>query len=291
MRILTALIFSTALSFPAVAAEPAKTDPLRVYFVGNSVTDTIRYEALEKMAASRGRTLVWGRDMIPGAPLQWLWEHPKDGFSKEPFGLYRKALSEYEWDVLSLEPFDRHLDGGDGDVAVAKRFIDLARKKCPGLTVLIYSRWPRRDGKEPNLSLDYEAKWLRPYTGGWDGTEETRDYFEKLVAALRKDYGEEGVTIRMVPVGDVLLELDREAKAGKVPGLKSVEELYVDGIHFGEKGSFVVGSTYYVTLFKASPVGLPSEPYGVNDAGFAKAIQETVWRVVEDHPLAGVKAE
>src|SRR3954452_9157734 len=52
----------------------------RAYFVGNSVTDTIRYGSLAKLAESRGRTLTWGRDMIPGAPLSWFWEHTRDGF-------------------------------------------------------------------------------------------------------------------------------------------------------------------------------------------------------------------
>src|SRR5271157_1842737 len=58
--------------------------------------------------------------MIPGAPLSWLWEHPKDGFMEEPFQLYSKALPEFPWDVLSLQPFARHLDGTDGDLAAER---------------------------------------------------------------------------------------------------------------------------------------------------------------------------
>jgi len=59
--------------------------PLRTYFVGNSVSDTIRYGSLAKLAQSQKHTLTWGRDMISGASLSWLWEHPKDGFHEEPF--------------------------------------------------------------------------------------------------------------------------------------------------------------------------------------------------------------
>lgn len=44
----------------------------RVYFVGNSVTDTERYDALRQLAESRGHVQPWGRQMIPGAPLEWL---------------------------------------------------------------------------------------------------------------------------------------------------------------------------------------------------------------------------
>jgi hypothetical protein len=92
--------------------------PLRAYFVGNSVTATIRYGSLAKLAKSRGHTVKWGRDMIPGAPLSWLWEHSKDGFQEAPFGLYHWALSEYRWDVVSLQLFDRHLVEKDGDLAM-----------------------------------------------------------------------------------------------------------------------------------------------------------------------------
>ena len=147
------------------------------YFVGNSVTDTIRYGSLAKLAESRGHALTWGRDMIPGVPLCWLWEHPRDGFQQEPFGLYPRALTDFPWDVLSLEPFDRHLEGKDGDLAMARNFIDLALKRSPDVQVYVYCRWPRRgQAKDGSLTLDYKAKWLRKYTGGWDGTEETRDY-------------------------------------------------------------------------------------------------------------------
>ncbi len=272
--------------------------PLRTYFVGNSVTDTIRYGSLAKLARSRGHTLTWGRDMIPGAPLQWLWEHPKDGFQEEPFGLYPRALSEYPWDVLSLQPFDRHLDGKDGDLAMAGNFIDLALKRSPNLQVYVYSRWPRKDkAKDGSLVLDFKTKWLRKYTGGWDGTEETKDYFERVVAGLRKAYEGRATPVLMVPVGDVLLELHERMKAGKVPGFSDIAEVYVDGIHFNNVGSYVVGTTFYATLFREDPRGMTAEPYNEKldpkkdrliDEKLAAAIQDAVWSVVSKHPLTGI---
>ena len=50
---------------------------------------------------------------------------------EEPFGLYPRALPEYPWDVLSLEPFDRHLDGKDGDLAMAGNFIEPCLEASP----------------------------------------------------------------------------------------------------------------------------------------------------------------
>ena len=118
--------------------------------------------------------------MIPGAPLQWIWQHPKDGFQEPPFGHYPNALANFQWDVLSLQPFDRHLDGKDGDLAMAKNFIDLALPKSPDLQVFVYARWPRQEKD------DFDTAWLKKYTGGWDDTNETKDYFERLTLELGK---------------------------------------------------------------------------------------------------------
>lgn len=281
---------SVALLLAAGVQAGLRADPprqLHVYFVGNSVTDTINYTGLAKLAESRGHQLVWGRHMIPGAPLSWIWDHADSGFKEDPFGPYPSALKNYAWDVLSLEPFDRHLDDDQGsDLPTARRFIDLSLPKSPHICVYVYSRWPRR---EKDGSLDYQAKWTRTYTGGWDGTEETRDYFERVVAALRKAYPQMKGRILLVPVGDVLYRLDQQMMANKVPGYTSVVQLYKDGIHFTNVGSYVVGCTYYATLFKEDPSGLPSEPYKVTDSALARIIQQTVWEVVGTHPLAGVR--
>ncbi len=263
-----------------VCAQDNKT--LRVYFIGNSVTDTINYGALAELAKSRGHQQVWGRHMIPGAPLQWIWEHPKDGFQEQPFGHYPTALADHEWDVLSLQPFDRQLDGKDGDLAMAKNFIDLALPKSPDVQVYVYARWPRQ-GKD-----DFDTAWLKKYTGGWDGTNETKDYFERLTLELRKACPNLKKPVLMVPVGHVMYELNQRMKAGEVPGHKQIKDVFSDSIHLNNIGSYVVGCTYFATIYRENPKKLPSEPYKVADPKLAEVIQDTVWKVVGANELAGV---
>lgn len=298
-RLVAALATATLLVGGGAPAQ-APDGPLRTYFVGNSVTDTIRCGALTKAAEGRGRPLMWGRHMIPGASLSWIWEHPREGFREEAAGFYPEALADQPWDVLCLQPFDRHLDGDDGDLAMARNFIDLALKRSPDVQVYVYERWPRKDkGDDGSLSLDYRTKWLRKYTGRWDGTEETRDYFEQLVSTLREAYKGRAKPLLLVPVGEVLLELDERMRAGKVPGFSGVAELYMDGIHFNNVGSYVVASTFHATLQREDPKGLPPAPYNERldpakdhtiDGPLASSIQEAVWTVVSQHPLAGVRA-
>jgi hypothetical protein len=280
LKRIAVLVLIGAAVPPAFGQETKK--PFRVYFVGNSVTDTINYRALAELAKSRGHNHVWGRHMIPGAPLQWIWQHPKDGFQEPPFGHYPTALANYEWDVLSLQPFDRHMDGKDGDLVMAKNFIDLALPKSPDLQVYVYARWPRQ-GKD-----DFDTAWLKKYTGGWDNTNETKDYFERLTLELRKAYPKLKKPILMVPVGHVMYELNQQMEAGEVAGYKHIKEVFADGIHLNNVGSYIVGCTFFATLYKENPKGLSGEPYKVTDPKLAEIIQETVSKVVNTNELAGV---
>jgi len=298
------LILSVNQFAPAADA-PRKHQELRVYHIGNSVTDAIHYKSLQQMARANGDTYVYGRHMIPGAPLQFIWDKPATGFKENPYGYYPTALKDYEWDVITLQPFDRQLDSKDGfgDLPHCKKFIDLALPKSPGVQVYVYERWPRRKEKVKNNPssgyepFDYQQQWQRKYTGKWDGSNETRNYFEQLTKALRDAYPKLEKPVLMIPVGEVLFELDKRIKAGKVPGLESIEALYVDGIHFNNVGAFIAGTTFYATMFKTDPRGIDTRAYGPGKSEkdkpiapeLAKAVQDVVWEVVSTHPLAGVK--
>ena len=272
---------------------------VRAYHIGNSITDTIRYGALARMAQSKSREYVFGRHMIPGAPMDWIWEHPDQGFKENPYGYYPSALPNFEWDVLTLQPFDRQLESPDGrgDLTTARKFIDLALPRSPGLQVYVYSRWPRREGDEATgWHVDYQAQWVRPYTGQWDGSNETKDYFEQVVQGLRAAYPSLPRPVLLVPVGDVLFELDRRMRAGQFPGFTDVNQFYHDGIHFINVGALVVGTTFYATMFKADPRGSDYSGYDVINNSWdrnitdeqAAVIQDAVWDIVSTHPLAGV---
>jgi hypothetical protein len=224
--------------------------------------------------------------MIPGAPLQWIWQHPKDGFQEQPFGHYPTALRDFQWDALCLQPFDRHITGDEGDIVMAKNFITMALPTSPDMQVYIYARWPRKD---KDGSLDYAKKWLREYTGGWDGTNETKDYFERLTLELRKACPELKRPVLMVPVGHVMYELDQQMKAGRVAGLADIGKVYKDGIHLNNVGSYIVACTFFATLYGVNPEKLTTEPYGTIDPQATEVIHDVVWKVVKNHELAGLK--
>ena len=298
----------------AMPIRGATAQTLRVYFIGNSVTDTVRYGELAKLTETRGVKLDWGRTMIPGAPLEWIYTHPNDGFREEPYGTWTNALNQFAWDAVSLQPFDRHLHGKNdsgqevGDVALIREFATLAARKNPDVQIYIYARWPRvtsggkgmlfdkndydpaKPGSGNDLAKvdDFTARWEAKYSGGWDNSNEARDYFETLLREVRTATPFLKKKPLLVPVGHVMNELNAQMKAGKVPGYTSIYQFYKDGIHLNQAGSYLVGCTYFATLLKQSPMGLPTEPYGTINPSLAETIQKTVWQVVAAHPDAGV---
>lgn len=267
-----------------------------IYFIGNSVTDTINYNGFQAMAVAKGKTQPWGRQMIPGAPLQWLWEHPADGFNQPPYGYPGSALPNYAWNALSLQPFDRSLAS---DLQHTQLFLgQLFGSTSPNATqsanrlntrILIYGRWPRQDDAlRVGGPRDFDTLWLRDSSV----SNECADFPQDLTVAVR------GATVAdvalanrvfMVPVGHVMYALNQQMKAGQLPGYTNIFQIYADGIHLNNIGSYLTACTYYATLYQESPVGLPvPSQYGTIDAALVTRIQETVWNVVQTETLSGV---
>jgi len=304
----------------AVAESPASSKPLHVYFIGNSVTDTLKYGAFAQAAQQMGSPVTWGRQMIPGSPLFWLWraaeQKPQDcGFMEPPFGGSIQALRDFPWDVVTLQPFDRLLDNADpkegddqGDVLYCQKYLDLVLQRSPEAQVYVHARWPRMLVKGKSIDFDKDAydkptpgktadwsqvdpfgqRWLAKYTGGWDTSNETADYFETLTRILRNVNPKIGKPVLLIPVGHVMFELDKRMQSGDLPGYKGIYDVYKDAIHLTDAGAYIVGCTFYSTLFRKDPQGFPGEPYHVSDPKLMALVQETVWRVVSVHPLAGV---
>lgn len=273
---------------------------LTVYHIGNSVTDTIQYSRLQQVAAGFGGTYTYGRHMIPGSPLSWIYNNPTSGFNESPYGYYPSALPGYTWDAISLQPFDRQISGLDGDRTMAGNFINLALTNPANLNTrfLVYSRWARRDSPTATTfyGRTYDAQWARTYNDpDWSGGNEARDYFEKLTDALRLDFP--ALTIDMVPVGDVIATLAERMTLGQINHFTDISQIYSDAIHFydggghGNVGSYAVALTFYATLYKSSPVGdVNYGLWGITDPTLAAQVQDAVWDVVAGHPYSGVPA-
>lgn len=280
----------------------------RIYFVGNSVTDTIRYGGFEALAESNITPAPdhrWGRHMIPGAPLQWLWDNSDNGFTESPYGYPPNAFPNYGWEWVSFQPFDR---SRESDRDYVSRYAGLLfgpadpAARTPSQVfnrdttrILIYARWPRQDSAtRPGGPRPYHELWLRTYTGG-DNTNETKNFSELLSADVRTDYGANRVF--MVPVGHVLYALHEKMRAGAVPGYTNIFQIYADGIHLNNVGSYIVAATYFAVVYGRTPEGTTvpaafqqnlsvSTDQPITNA-LRDTIQQTIWEVVRGTPMTG----
>ncbi len=283
----------------AGAASPlgAADKQLDVYFIGNSLTMSLTLDRVHGLFQQRGIDLQFGSQLSGGKSLlrhlkyesepnqKWgCWEtsvpsgdtflpHPNH-YMVDPktwrFGYYDRALPEFRWDALVVQPYGSSLHD---DMQAVTAFVELARKNSPDLIVYVYETWPRRprktppDGSDESAKnsgeariIDYPALWTAQYTATIDQTDKTaannsatRDYFHKLMAALQEKFPDMAGRVRLIPVGEILFVLDGKIKAGELlglqelatrkpemlPGMKGgatfadgVNVLYADPIHF-----------------------------------------------------------
>jgi uncharacterized protein YjdB len=279
-RYVLLLLALWAAGYPA----QAQTEK-RIYTVGNSVTDGVNFAGFKALAESRGYVHTLARHMIPGAPLSWLWDNQNSGFTESPYGAPNNAFPNYTWDAITLQPFDRMIEGSDGDRQMARNYINLARGKSPNVQFYIYSRYPRKKDGLAETAANWNSLWLAQYTGGYDGTNETRDFFEDLTTAVRADYAGTGLKQPlMIPLGQAMHALNNKMAAGQVPGFSNIWQVYADGIHMTNVGSYIVACSFFATIYKESPVGLPvPSQYGTIANAVRDIIQQTVWETVTNN--------
>ncbi|MCX7819396.1 MAG: putative Ig domain-containing protein [Kiritimatiellae bacterium] len=299
-----------AIVMAAITAAGAEETALRIYYIGNSLTDELKYGEFAALAQLAGERVVWGRHMIPGAPIRWMWG-ATNGFTERPFGPWTTALREFEWDVVTLQPFNPF----ESEFPHAQRFCEEIARRSPAAEVLIYAQWPgRRRGADWELAFAGPERTARARAADpnayavraaaapppWRellAERSLRNEYELIVVSLNAERAMRR-PVRLIPAGHVMQLLAQKMRAGMMPGYRTPWDFYSDGIHVNNDGSYLVACTFFATIFRRSPVGLPVAGYqgrpGLGADGVkispetARTIQETVWEVVATHPLSGV---
>lgn len=262
----------------ALLSVPASAEPVRVYLIGNSLTDELKYDDWIALAKDGGVEALYARKMIPGAPIGWHKEHPNEGFLTGKFGPPEKAFKEFIWDALTLQPFR------SGEAEPALYYANLLWETNPDARVFVYAQWPSRSA---------ETDWLKAFANMRQAL--YVDVFEALRSTPK------GSQVFLIPAGWAIERLHYKARLGLVPGIRSAWELYSDGVHVNNIASYLIATCFYATIFHKSPVGLPIGKYQGDKASaadyfeitpqLAKIIQETVWETVTSMPETGVTSK
>ncbi|MFQ3671036.1 MAG: chitobiase/beta-hexosaminidase C-terminal domain-containing protein, partial [Verrucomicrobiia bacterium] len=115
---------------------------IRTFHIGNSLTDTVN-NSLQPLAASAGKEMSFHRFTIPGAPTDWLWNHPGTGFGDNRYVEAFQVLAPI--DHITTQPFAGHNRSVANEAEHSAKFFEEARKSSPEIQPWIYVQWPGRE--------------------------------------------------------------------------------------------------------------------------------------------------
>jgi hypothetical protein len=121
--------------------EEEAAEEVRTFHIGNSLTDTVN-GWLAPVAESAGRKLDFHRFTIPGAPTDWLWNHPGSGFGDSKYKEAFSALAPI--DHLFTQPFAGHSRSIENEAEHTGKFYGLCRSKSSEVRLWLYQQWPSK---------------------------------------------------------------------------------------------------------------------------------------------------
>jgi hypothetical protein len=299
---------------PEEEAAKDKSALVRTFHIGNSLTDTVN-GWLAPVAASAGRKLDFHRFTIPGAPTDWLWNHPGSGFGDSK---YKEAfVSLAPIDHLIIQPFAGHARSIENEAEHTGKFFGLCRSKSSNVRLWLYQQWPGKKFDDKWSKGIYSlgsniVYWKHKITlregesfvdGGWAGWQlkktgppktwqeaaanHTR-YFEILRADMQRRFP--GRLVLIVPAGQTLIALKDRIEAGKVPGMTDFfAEIFADNLHLTAKGRYLISLVHYACIYAESPEGkVSSLKTGMSDEQ-AAIFQKIAWKTAHDYKWSGIK--
>ncbi len=288
---------STALAQPP-ATEPARG--VSSFHIGNSLTDTVN-GWMEPLAESAGKKYRYHRFTIPGAPTDWLWDHPGTGFGENrPLEAFQ-VLAPI--DHLVTQPFAGHGRSIDNEAEFSGKFFDAARQYTPTCQLWLYVQWP---GEK------FQDKWSKGTSelGGqkidigqpaktWQQAVDNHvAYIERVMNEMNKARADEiraGTCrpVMIIPGGPALARLKTEIEAGKVPGLTDFYKVIYAGpndMHLSDAGAYLISLVHFACFFRETPEGkVTSARSGLTNSQ-ARLFQQIAWETVKSYKYARSKS-
>ncbi len=254
-----------------VLACSAQSESLAAFHVGNSISDQL--DGIPSIAESKGDQVDLGRKSIPGAGIGYNYNH--GGITDE--------MRNGTWDIVLTLAFANGSDlGVNADARYIGYYYDAGLATNPACRLIVFTQWPSTD------EGDYQTVWNRPLDttdAGYAQPYGSAEYHETLVSVIRQAYP--GNEVHLFPIGHVLYEFDRRARAGNIPGYTSAHELYADGIHLNSEGKYLQNLTAYAVYFGKNPrdAGLTFYQWSGDETvsrEFADTAADIAWDVVTD---------
>ncbi|MCG9893963.1 MAG: hypothetical protein MH204_00625 [Fimbriimonadaceae bacterium] len=219
--------------------------PVSAFYIGHSLASDIP-DMVKSMA---GSGFDFREQFIPGAPLRWQWEEPtrNDKNVDHYRGLYTRMLTDQTTDLVMIDSVPRGEEASlQESIQAAGKFVDFARKKNPQVRVWYYEPWHHITSGTPQAS-EYDKsspsrnlRWRPRIT-------EDRKKWDRVVAEVNRRHPG-AKPMKLIPGASALGLAADEIAAGRVPGLRSINDLFSDDIHLTPLGRFLVACVHYRAL-------------------------------------------
>lgn len=270
------------------------------FHIGNSLTDTVNGR-MDSFAAAGGHPLKYYRFTIPGAPTDWLWDHPGSGFGETRYA--QAFLARAPLTHLVTQPFAGHGRSIANEAEYSGRFYDAAREHSPNVQHWLYVQWPvkkfddrwskgkasdEKDGKGIEVTLGQPATtWQEGAANHVRYTELVKQRMDEVRAADIQAGKARPVLI--IPAGLALASLKDKMEAGEVPGMSDfMAEVFADDVHLTKKGAYLVTLVHYACFFGESPEGKVPGSLGDLTDEQARLFQQIAWQAASSYKYSGI---
>lgn len=274
------------------AADDQGINNIRAFYIGHSLSNPIvgRVHSLAHHHEKAEFSIRYQTN--PGSSLQQSWEIRNEGYAAiEPYyaGYYdtRYGLPAGGSDVLVLtESVPRHLGEGIGRTyQYADSLYRFAVEYNPDIQVYLYEIWHCiYSGTPTGCYYDIDANPWR------QRLDDDLPMWESVVDTLNSRFNP-AKPVKLIPGGQGMAALYDAVMAGDLPGVSTLEDLFIDDIHISGISAYLVACIHFATIYGESPVGLPNvltdmwgNPYKDNPTPEQAAIlQEIAWKVVSEY--------
>ncbi len=242
---------------------PTQTpQPFRLYSIGHSLSAEMP-DMLAALAAQDGQKLEFQEQFRLGASLQYQWDEatePRDQYDDPQFRVsYPKALGKGKFDAVVL--IDSVPRGGkeqeEQSIEYLAKFASLIKQKHPEAKIFYCEAW------HSIKSGTGEAQWDTASPTRHLSWRKRIDADAPMWERIRKAAEQKsGAKIKMIREAQALGALADAVEAGKVPGFKSLQDIFEDDIHLKPPTMYFLACVQYAAILGRSPVGKSTDIKG-----------------------------